>query len=268
MTSEFVGVDGCRCGWVSVGFSASGEYELKAFFTFEELVEYYHAAKLILVDMPIGLPEGAEERPSDPEAKAHLGPRKQTVFRAPTRQAMTYLACNPGDREGAKAVQQRITRKLLTNQTLELMPKINAVDRVMLSPQRSTNPEIREVHPEICFWALNGRRPMKFRKKDAEGIEGRLRVLEPERVEQRAREILEAGRVKFPGKGINKVVADDDILDALAAAVTARRGAQSDQLQALPEKKERQTDGDGLSMEMVFWEPQPQTPPTPNPSAR
>ena len=59
MTSEFVGVDGCRCGWVSVGFNNDGKYELKAFFTFDELVEYYNAAKLILVDMPIGLPEGA-----------------------------------------------------------------------------------------------------------------------------------------------------------------------------------------------------------------
>ena len=255
MTSEFVGVDGCRCGWVSVGFNNDGEYELKAFFTFDELVEYYNAAKLILVDMPIGLPEGAEERHSDPEAKAHLGPRKQTVFRAPTRQAMKHLADNPGDREGAKRVQQCITGKLLTNQTLELMPKINAVDRVMRPRQRNAKPEIREIHPEICFWALHNRHPMKLRKQDAEGIEERLHVLEPKRLEPRAREIFEAGRVAFPAKAYGKfIVADDDIVDALAAAVTARRG-WPDQLQTLPEKKECQRDGTGLPMEMVYWVP-------------
>ena len=32
MTSEFVGVDGCTCGWISVGFNNSGEYELKGVF--------------------------------------------------------------------------------------------------------------------------------------------------------------------------------------------------------------------------------------------
>ena len=57
--------------------------------------------------------------------------------------------------------------------------------------------------------------------------------------------------------GSNKVVAEGDILDALAAAVTARRG-WPDQLQTLPEKKECQRDGKGLRMEMVFWEPRGQ----------
>ena len=253
MKSEFVGVDGCRCGWVSVGFNDIGEYELKAFFTFEELVEYYHAAKLILVDMPIGLPEGAEERLSDPEAKAHLGSRKQTVFRAPTRQAMTHLAGNPGDREGAKAIEQRITGKLLTNQTLEIMPKINEVDRVMRSRGQNANPEIREIHPEVCFWALNDRRPMNYKKVESAGVKERLSVLGL--VEERTTDIFAAGCSEFPGKGTNKVVAEDDILDALAVAVTAYRGSP-DRLQALPENKECQRDGKGLRMEMVFWHPQ------------
>ena len=83
MPSEFVGVDGCPRGWFSVGLNASGEYELKTFSSFAELVEYYAAAKLILVDMPIGLPEGPTERLCDPEARKALGkPRNASVFRA------------------------------------------------------------------------------------------------------------------------------------------------------------------------------------------
>ena len=251
MTSEFVGVDGSHGGWVSVGYSDSGEYELKAFPRFDELVEYYHAAKLILVDMPIGLPKGGEVRHCDPEARQKLGDKRSRVFPVPTRKALTYLADNPGDWEGTRAVEQCAAKKSLSSQTLAIMPKINAVDRVMQS-RVNTNPKIREIHPEICFWALNNRHPMKSKKQDPEGIEDRLCVLEPKWVEPRAREILKVARAKF----IESCVADDDILDALAAAVTAWQGSQSDQLKALPEKKdERQCDGKCLPMEMVFWEP-------------
>ena len=43
--SEFVGVDGCRSGWFSVGFDRSGCYELKVFPAFSELLAYYRDAK-------------------------------------------------------------------------------------------------------------------------------------------------------------------------------------------------------------------------------
>ena len=251
MTSEFVGVDGYHGGWVSVGYSDSGEYELKAFPRFDELVEYYHAAKLILVDMPIGLPEGGKVRHCDPEARRKLGDKRSRVFPVPTRKALTYLADNPGDWEGTRAVEQCAAKKSLSTQTLAIMPKIKAVDRVMQSRKPNANPEIREIHPEICFWALNNRHPMKSKKQEPEGIEDRLCVLEPKWMEPRAREILKVARAKF----IESCVADDDILDALAAAVTARRG-WPDQLKTLP--KNPQPDGKGLTMEMVYWVPKAQ----------
>ena len=245
MPSEFVGVDGCPRGWFSVGFNASGEYELKAFSSFAELVEYYAAAKLILVDMPIGLPEGPAERPCDPEAREALGkPRNAAVFRAPTRQATEYLARNPGDVYGTKAVQIEITGTSLAPFGLGIMPKMAEVDQVMLARQ----PKVREIHPEVCFWALNNRRSMEFSKKKPEGIEERLCVLE--RVEAKARNIYKAGCDNF----YKKDVARDDILDALAAAVTAYRGWPN-QLQVLPKNNAPQKDGRGLTMEMVFWEP-------------
>ena len=245
MPSEFVGVDGCPRGWFSVGFNASGEYELEAFSSFAGLVDHYAVAKLILVDMPIGLPEGPAERLCDPEARKALGkPRNTSVFRAPTRQATEYLADNSGNVDGTKAVQIEITRKSLADQAIAIMPKIAEVDRVMLARQ----PSVREVHPEICFWALNNRHPMRFRKKKSEGIEERLCVLE--RVEPRARNIFDEGCTSFRRKDVAK----DDILDALAAAVTAHRG-WTDQLRALPENNAPQKDGRGLPMEMVFWEP-------------
>ena len=124
------------------------------------------------------------------------------------------------------------------------MPKITEVDRVMQARQ----PSVREVHPEICFWALNNRNPMRSGKKKPGGIEERLCVLE--QVDPRARKIFDEGCTSFRRKDVAK----DDILDALAAAVTAYRG-WTDQLRALPENNTPQKDGKGLPMEMVFWEP-------------
>jgi predicted RNase H-like nuclease len=34
-----------------------------------------------------------------------------------------------------------------------------------------------EVHPEVCFWALAGERPMKHRKKTKAGVNERLDLL-------------------------------------------------------------------------------------------
>lgn len=252
---EFVGVDGCPCGWFSVGFSQDGRYDVGMFVAFADLLDRYAGSQLILVDMPIGLPGGREERPSDPEARTLLGyPYGSRVFRAPTRDALEHLVDNPGDNDGVRAVQRRITGKSLPNQSIAIMPKIAEIDSLL---PREAAPQIREVHPEICFWALNGERPVVPSKHSEEGIEERLRVLE--RVEPRAREIFNAGRAKFPQSAVAK---DDDIVDALAVAVTAR-GGWPDGFRTLPQNPP--LDARGLRMEMVYWLPRNDAPMPPDP---
>ena len=249
--SEFVGVDGCPCGWFSVGFNSNGDYELKAFILFGDLLDYYKAAKLILVDMPIGLPDGGHERPGDPEARKRLGqPRGSSVFRAPTRQALKHLVDEPNDKDGTKDVQIKITGKSLSSQSLSIMPKIHEVDQVMLAPGSNARSVVREVHPEICFWALNNENAMKHKKgaRGETGIAERIRVLTNAKVEPRAQDIFDAACGQF----FRKCVAKDDILDALVAAVTAKEG-WTDGLQTLPATPP--TDKKGLPMEMVFWKP-------------
>lgn len=241
---EFVGVDGCTCGWFSVGFSQDGRYDVGMFITFADLLDRYAGSQLVLVDMPIGLPDGAEERPSDPAAKRLLHPHGPRVFRAPTRKALAHLVNNPGDKDGVRAVQIEITENSFSNQAIGIMPKIAEVDKLL---PRETAPQIREVHPEICFWALNGGRPVGPNKHSEVGIEERLRVLE--RVEPKAKEIFNAGRAKYPQKS---VVKDDDIVDALAAAVTAH-GGWRDGFHTLPQNPP--LDARGLRMEMVYWVP-------------
>ena len=247
--SEFVGVDNCTYGWFSVGFNGSGdEYELKAFSSFGELLAYYEAAKLILVDMPIGLPDRTHGRDCDWKAKKALGNRHSTVFLTPTRATVEHFADKPRDKNGANTINYIITQKFISPPTFGIMPKMCEVDRAMLLRGPNVRPEVREIHPEVCFWALNNRRAVISKKENA-GLQERIRVLKI--VEPRTERILEDSRSEFLRKW---VAGKDDILDALAAAVTAYRGYPCE-FQTLPVTEPPQIDSRGLTMEMLFWEP-------------
>ena len=245
---EFVGVDGCRAGWFSVGFDRRGNYEVEMFRAFIELLLHYGGASLVLVDIPIGLPKGPEGRDCDREARKLLGPRRSSVFPAPTRPTVQQAAESPGDYRRANEIERRFAGKGTSKQTFAIAPKIAEVDRVMEASDGSARRLVREVHPEVCFWALNNRQPMRFGKRTEEGEDERLRVLQG--IEPKAQGIFDRACSKFARKD----VARDDILDALVAAVTAYLG-QGDEgrLQTVPAHPS--TDSTGLPMEMVFLAP-------------
>jgi predicted RNase H-like nuclease len=69
-----------------------------------------------------------------------------------------------------------------------------------------------EVHPEVCFWALNQRRPMKHNKKTKEGGAERIALL------HRVFPEIERHLANRPPR-----VGADDLLDASVAAWTALR---------------------------------------------
>ena len=244
--SLFVGVDGCRCGWFSVGFDTHGRYELKVFSAFGELLAYYHEAKLILVDIPIGLPEGPGGRDADRCARKRLGnPRQSSVFRTPTRQTVRQVSHEPKAYDAANKEERRTAGVGLSRQTFAIAQKIDEVDKAMSACGRGAGPLIRESHPEVCFWALGGQKPMRFNKRRPAGAVKRIRVLE--KVEPRTRQIFDEACCRFLDCG----AAEDDILDALALAVTAYRG--HGRLQTLPDRPPR--DAEDLPMEMVYYIP-------------
>jgi predicted RNase H-like nuclease len=126
------------------------------------------------------------------------------------------------------------------------VPKIREVD-TFLRAREDARGKIREVHPEVCFWGLSGS-PMRHNKKTSAGFSERrdlLMGLYPH-TEAIVGDALE--------KWFRKEVAKDDVLDALAAAVTGYLGADS--LKTLPATPER--DGIGLPMEMVYYPLAPQ----------
>ncbi len=289
--SQFMGVDGCRSGWVSVGFGSDERYyELEDFPTFDDLLRHYKSAKIILVDIPIGLPSNQEERCCDKQARKLLnqegGRRGASVFRTPVRAAVEYLGGNPcyGDVLGAvmrdlneavkakchkdvrpdimqdvqreitkqiqqirhaitKGIQRAITGKSLSAQTLGIIPKIAEVDTLLPDPGI---PGVREVHPEICFFGLNKGKPMQHSKHKEKGIRERLDALRY--IEKNTDNIFIEACKKFPGRSIKK----DDIIDALAAAVTAKNG-WPEEFKTLPENPK--SDSKKLPMEMVYWQP-------------
>jgi predicted RNase H-like nuclease len=99
-------------------------------------------------------------------------------------------------------------------QTWGISPKIYEVDRLLLSIRGQAH-GIREIHPEVCFWALADRKPMKYSKTTIEGTKERLRVLR--RYETGLPALLDDAL----SKTLRKDVQADDVLDASVAFITA-----------------------------------------------
>ena len=241
--SEFVGVDGCRGGWFSVGIDRTGAFEVKVLGSFRQLLDYYGDAKLILVDIPIGLPESEGGRDCDRAARSMLGrPRGSSVFPTPTRQTVQQALRAPKDYGAALRKERDVAGKGISRQAFAIAPKIAEVDELMADRGDGAVPVVREVHPELLVWALDDEKPMAFSKKGRKGRDDRLRVLQ--RHEPRSPKILDEASSKFR----RKVVAKDDIIDALAAAVVAR--LHHARLRTVPECPPR--DAKALPMEIVY----------------
>ena len=232
-----IGVDGCRAGWFYVALEPSGTSRWGIVRELGELVLDSCGPARIFVDIPIGLPDGHSERDCDLAARRELGePRRRSVFRAPARAVLSAVGYEDANRRSRKA-----TGKGLSTQTFGIVPKCREVDRLLRGNEKARR-MVREVHPEVCFWALAGRRPMKHKKTSEEGFRERLHVLRRFRpsAEQEIQGILSQFK--------RKDVARDDAVDAMVAALTA--SAEATALRTLPPEPPR--DSVGLPMEMVF----------------
>ena len=259
--AKFVGVDWAKGGWFSIACDADGNWDAHHG-SFEEIVKYYSSAELILVDVPIGIPVGRREgRACDKAARKKISGIRSSfsssVFRVPTRDAVADRMINGLQREEAhQCEKKRTTKPGINRQSWSIIPQIFEVDGV-LAKLGKQGKNIREVHPEVCFWALNGKKALQHKKDQPEGEAERIRILEARPIEPRTREILADALVKYQGKA-----APDDILDALAAAVTARLGTQVGPLQTLPARiggipveVDLSVPDGGLPMEMVYYNP-------------
>jgi predicted RNase H-like nuclease len=240
MTTETcIGVDGCKAGWFTVYIFPDNTFEFHIHQTVQALWVRYPGPRTILIDIPIGLisRKGAG-RVCDAAARKVLKPlRHSSVFSPPCREALAARTY-----EEACQINQKVCGCKISKQVWGISPKIKEVDDFLRSTPEAVG-VLRETHPEICFWAMAGYRPMRHYKKSAEGAAERLKLLQ--KAWRRSTSLYKSAIGRYPAKQI----APDDIIDALANAVTALRlGGEAGV--TLPE--DPPADRLGLPVEMVY----------------
>lgn len=231
------GVDGCKGGWFAFHFN--GKYWSENLF--RNINELYNESdsELILIDIPIGLRETeTSERLCDLESRKVLNKRKSSIFPAPSR-----LAIHCDSYPKASQINKESTGRGLSQQSFGIIPKIGEVDIFIQSKKyESRRKIIREVHPEICFWGLNGSSEMNYKKKDSLGKCERIQLLRS--YVKDVEKIFDKARNRYK----KNQVADDDIIDALGCAVTAFFNSSLSTFPLVPEK-----DTKGIAMEIVYY---------------
>ena len=109
--------------------------------TFAEVVENLNDVAIIGVDIPIGLPIGADRRVSDIAARGFVGSRRSSVFFTPPAE---LLDCTSAAE--ANDLARRLNIPGISAQTFALKKQILAVQ-----PFAEQDGRIYEVHPEVSF---------------------------------------------------------------------------------------------------------------------
>jgi predicted RNase H-like nuclease len=156
--ADVIGVDGCARGWIAASQDASGTIACRRVETLAELFGGSARPRVVAVDVPIGLlRRGARE--CDVEARRLLGIRRSSVFpRRPTRRPCPQ-------RGGVSSIQ-----------TWAIVPKVVQID-CFLRADTMRRQVVREVHPEVSFFYLNGGRPMRMPKRTEGGHADRVSAL-------------------------------------------------------------------------------------------
>ena len=168
-------------------------------------------ARVVAVDIPLGLPVDGRRRACDVAARARLGAQRSSVFFAPPS-----VVLSAADHQEASALSRAAGSVGLSEQTWNLVPKIREASLL-------DDPRLLEAHPELSFRALG---PVSASKKTAAGRAERLALLRgwlpgvslptPLPTCQSVGSPGVAGALTARAKA-------DDCLDALACAWTAAR---------------------------------------------
>ncbi|MBW2409782.1 MAG: DUF429 domain-containing protein [Deltaproteobacteria bacterium] len=232
---QYIGVDACKRGWFAVSIGTDERYRIGIFETIADLWSSVKSDVLILIDIPVGLPDGGK-RQCDVEARRLLQKRASSVFPVPCREAIYASEYNEACR-----INQKTLGVKLSVQTWNIAAKIREVDDLLLRYEKA-RPCMRESHPEVCFWALAGGNPMAHYKKTDGGFAERFKLLK--KINPATEKIINAALKNYP----RKYLAKDDIIDAMALAVTASAGR--DALASIPIHPP--CDSMGLPMEIVY----------------
>jgi predicted RNase H-like nuclease len=190
---------------------STGEVRRRVVGDVEALLELEEEPAVVGVDMVIGLPEAAEPggRACDRQARQLLGrPRSSSVFSPPARAVL-----EAEDYDEAQRLNRASGPRApgLTIQAFHLIPKMRALDEAM-TPERQRR--VREVHPELAFYAMNGDAPVSESKHTEAGRQQRADLLAAHGFSDAA-----DAAAHLAGGSLGA----DDVLDAHAVCWTARR---------------------------------------------
>jgi predicted RNase H-like nuclease len=244
------GLDGCRDGWIVVFIRPTGDEAHVEIISHFSNVTAVRMPAVIAVDMPIGLPDFSPPKGREAErvVRPLLGGRQSSVFRIPSRSAVYFGAsAEPADDRERFLKACDIARqtsedgKAFAKQGFYIFPKITQVDEA-LRRDPVLKDRVREIHPEVAFWRLNGDCELDEPKKK------RNRPYEPG-MALRRRLLIAAGLPRAlvesaPPKG----AAADDLLDALACAAIARR-IHAGIAESFPKSPPR----DAYGLPMAIW---------------
>ena len=233
------GADGYRDGWVVVLWRpAADTTRRRVVENVDALLALPEAPAVLGVDMPIGCPDAAAPggRRCDRAARRLLGhPRGTSVFSPPAHDALradTYEDALRRNRASAPDAPG------VSKQTFHLFPKLRALAERM-TPARQDR--VREVHPELAFYAMNGDAPVETSKHTEAGRAERLALLEAHGVPD-----VSAAAEAMAGGPLGA----DDVLDAHAACWTARRIREGTAERCPPRDQEAPRNARGLRMEI------------------
>lgn len=207
MADLVAGVDGCKRGWVAVVLAGGRFLEARLLDGVEASFEELADVGRIAIDVPIGY----GPREADALARSLVG--GSSVFSIPEKEKFEVPFAEGGG---------------ISAQAYALGDRIRHVTALAANDSR-----LREVHPELCFTAMNDMRRLKFRKKSAGGAFERLGLLRKHGINIDPGTLGEAATVPL-----------DDVLDAAASAWTAARAKPV----SLPDPPESR---DGLSI--AIW---------------
>lgn len=205
-----VGIDVCKGKWIAVCITEN-QFEVDKYDSIKEICDKYSDSDSIIIDMPLGLPEDANDVRPECEARKHLKGKASSIFNVPCRQAV-YAK----DYESANEINREILGVGLSKQSFGICSKIREVDEFFKDNPEWKN-KLLEGHPEICFSKLNNGKAILENKTKSDGQMIRLEIL-----------------TKYYSKSdlvINKFLSDvparkklDDVIDALCLATTGLIG--------------------------------------------
>ena len=219
------GADGARGGWLAVIWTRDG---LHAVLLDDACAVTRLPVDRIAVDMPIGIADSGA-RACDVAARRLLpAPRKASVFAPPRRYmlGLPYAEANAAGkaREGLG----------LSRQAWHIGRRVAELDACLAPPDQAW---IAESHPELVFHRLNGWAALP-RKTTGAGRAQRLERLVAAGLPDPAPLLS-----RFPRRDVKP----DDVLDAAACALTARRCLTGD-VARVPDADPVPRDARGLMM--------------------